>query len=324
MKKNIWILLDNRIGSRHQAEGIADCLDKTKFVITEKTLKYNRWAALPNFIRGKTLFGLVPESKNEIIPPYPDIVLSPTRRTAPIARYIKKKHPATKLVQLGHIGRTGIKDFTSIFAPEHDKNKFNAPNIHYTIGCPHFVTREKLDKAYQKWQGKFSTLPHPVTTVIIGGAIKKGRFSLKNAEQLALAVKHLKEQEGGSLLITTSRRTGTEAEEIIMSYLKAFPHYAYLWGTKDENPYLGFLACADNIIVTGDSVSMCSEATATGKTLRIFTGSDWLTPKHLRFVQSLCSKGYALDIKDENITQQQTKVTPLNTAEEIAKSIVTL
>ena len=23
MKKNIWILLDNRIGSRHQAEGIA-------------------------------------------------------------------------------------------------------------------------------------------------------------------------------------------------------------------------------------------------------------------------------------------------------------
>ena len=48
MKKNIWILLDNRIGSRHQAEGIADCLDKTRFTITEKTLEYNRWAALPN------------------------------------------------------------------------------------------------------------------------------------------------------------------------------------------------------------------------------------------------------------------------------------
>lgn len=177
----------------------------------------------------------------------------------------QKKHPETKLVQLGHIGRTGIKDFTFIFAPEHDKNKFNAPNIHYTVGCPHFVTREKLDSAYQKWHDKFSTLPHPVTAVIIGGAIKKHPFSLENAEQLAFAVKNLKKKEGGSLLITTSRRTGTAAEEKIMSTLNAFPHYAYLWGTKDENPYLGFLACADNIVVTGDSVSMCSEATATGK-----------------------------------------------------------
>lgn len=324
MKKNIWILLDNRIGSRHQAEGIADCLDKTRFTVTEKTLEYNRWAALPNFIRGTTLLGLVSESKNAISAPYPDIVLSPTRRTAPIARYIKKKHPETKLVQLGHIGRTGIKDFTFIFAPEHDKNKFNAPNIRYTVGCPHFVTREKLDSAYQKWHDKFSPLPHPVTAVIIGGAIKKHPFSLENAERLALAVKSLKEKEGGSLLITTSRRTGTAAEEKIMSTLNAFPHYAYLWGTKDENPYLGFLACADNIVVTGDSVSMCSEATAAGKELRIFTGSDWLTPKHLRFVQSLCSKGYATDIANEDYTRQQTPDSPLNTAQEIAAVIATL
>lgn len=324
MKKNIWILLDNRIGSRHQAEGIADCLDKTRFTVTEKTLEYNRWAALPNFIRGTTLLGLVSESKNAISAPYPDIVLSPTRRTAPIARYIKKKHPETKLVQLGHIGRTGIKDFTFIFAPEHDKNKFNAPNIRYTVGCPHFVTREKLDSAYQKWHDKFSTLPHPVTAVIIGGAIKKHSFSLENAERLALAVKSLKEKEGGSLLITTSRRTGTAAEEKIMSTLNAFPHYAYLWGTKDENPYLGFLACADNIVVTGDSVSMCSEATAAGKELRIFTESDWLTPKHLRFVQSLCSKGYATDIANEDYTRQQTPDSPLNTAQEIAAVIATL
>lgn len=94
-------MLDNRIGSRHQAEGIADCLDKTRFTITEKTLEYNRWAALPNFIRGTTLLGLVSESKNTISAPYPDIVLSPTRRTAPIARYIKKSIPKQSLCNSG-------------------------------------------------------------------------------------------------------------------------------------------------------------------------------------------------------------------------------
>ena len=27
----------------------------------------------------------------------------------------------------------------------------------------------------------------------------------------------------------------------------------------EENPYMGYLACSDNIIVTGDSVSMCCD-----------------------------------------------------------------
>ena len=124
-------------------------------------------------------------------------------------------------------------------------------------------------------------------------------------------------------MITTSRRTGTAAEEKIMSTLNAFPHYAYLWGTKDENPYLGFLACADNIVVTGDSVSMCSEATATGKTLRIFTGSDWLTPKHQRFVQSLYEGGFAVDI-DGYDTEQTGAMKRLDPALEIGEKIKAL
>lgn len=322
--KNIWILLDNRIGSRHQAEGIANYLDTNKIIITYKELEYTKSAGLPNFIRGKTLLGLTEKSKLEIVAPYPEIVLSSTRRTAPIARYIKKQTPSTKLIQLGHIGRTGIKEFDLIFTPEHDKNKLHAPNIHYTIGCPHFITKEKLEIAYHEWFEKFSYLPRPITAVIIGGAIKGHPFSIENAEKLGKTVAHLKETEGGSLLITTSRRTGIEAEKKIMSYLEKYPHYAYLWGSKDTNPYLGFLACADNLVVTGDSVSMCSEATATEKDLRIFTGKNWLTPKHLRFVQSLYDNGYATNIEESISSTQTSKSASLNTAKEIAEIISNL
>lgn len=319
--KNIWILLDNRIGSRHQAEGIANYLNTDKTIITYKELEYTKLAGLPNFIRGKTLLGLTEKSKLEIVAPYPEIVLSSTRRTAPIARYIKKQKPTAKLVQLGHIGRTGIKEFDLIFTPEHDKNKLHAPNIHYTIGCPHFITKEKLEQAQVEWYNKFSHLPRPITAVIIGGAIKGHPFSLENAEELGRLVSHLKETEGGSLLITTSRRTGIEAEKKIMSYLEKYPHYAYLWGSKENNPYLGFLACADNLVVTGDSVSMCSEATATEKDLRIFTGKKWLTPKHLRFVQSLYDNGYATNIEESISSKQTSKSVSLNTAKEIAEII---
>ena len=323
MKKTIWILTDNRIGSRHQAEGIANYLDKEQFEIIEKRLEYTKLAGLPNFIRGKTLLGLTNDSKQTIQSPYPDIVLSSTRRTAPIARYIKKKNKPTKLVQLIHIGKTGLKEFELVFVPEHDKHKTQSPNIRYTTGAPHFITKEKLDTAQKEWSKTFSHLPHPITALIIGGAIKKHQFSLENAKNLATSVKQLKEKEGGSLLITTSRRTGLEAETEIMKHLKNIPHYSYLWGNTGNNPYLGFLACSDNIIVTGDSVSMCCEATATQKPLRIFTGQNWLTPKHIRFVQSLYDKGYATQLSKENQIQQISSQ-PLNTAKQIADLISSL
>jgi mitochondrial fission protein ELM1 len=319
MKKNVWILLDNRIGSRHQAEGIAHYLDTNKFNVIEKEIEYNKWSALPNLLRGNTLIGTTKKTKQTINNSFPDIVLSSSRRTAPIARWIKKQSPQTKLIQLLHIGKTGIKDFSLIFVPEHDQHKFKAENIIYTIGSPHFVTDEKLATAKTEWMEQFSHLPKPITALIIGGSIKKHPFSLDNALQLAQATKQLKEKEGGSLLITTSRRTGVEAQNLIMENLKDIPHYAYLWGAEGKNPYLGFLSCADNLIVTGDSVSMCCEATATQKPLRIFTGSNWLTDKHIRFVQSLYQQKVAQDIfsQESSVTQQ----TKLNIAKEIADKI---
>ena len=92
-----------------------------------------------------------------------------------------------------------------------------------------------------------------------------------------------------------------------------------MWGAEGKNPYLGFLSCADNLIVTGDSVSMCCEATATQKPLRIFTGNNWLTDKHIRFVQSLYQQKVAQDIfsQESSVTQQ----TKLNIAKEIADKI---
>ncbi len=324
MKHTIWILLDNRIGSRHQAEGIAHYLDTAKFEIIFKEIEYTKWAALPNIIRGKTLLGISKRSKQQLSTPFPDMVLSATRRTAPVARWIKKHHPQTQLFQLLHIGRTGLKDFTTVFAPEHDNYKCKSPNIKYTTGSPHFITTEKLESAFNEWQNAFASLPHPLTAVIIGGSIKKHPFSLENAVNLAKLIKKLKTKDNGSILITTSRRTGAEAEKLIMDNLSGIPNYAYLWGAKGANPYLGFLACADNIIVTGDSVSMCCEATAAQKPLAIFTGNNWLTAKHMRFVQSLYDKGFAEELSSQPLSPKNNALPPLNVAKEIAEYLNSL
>lgn len=321
MKKTIWVLLDNRIGSRHQAEGVANYLKSYDFEVVDKEIEYTRLAALPNIIRGRTLMGVSSLSKAALVEPWPDFVLSASRRTAPVARWIKKQNPNTKLVQLLHIGRFGTKDFAAIFAPEHDKDKYSQPNMVYTVGSPHFITQEKLEEAKATWAEKFCALPHPITALIIGGAIKKHPFTLENATDLAQMVKKIKEQEGGSLLITTSRRTGAEAEKVIMSLLKDIPQFTYLWGDKNPNPYLGFLACADNLVVTGDSVSMCCEATATHKPLEVFVGTKWLTAKHLRFVDTLVQSGFASILSGKTNYKEQKGLKELNVAKDVAEII---
>ncbi len=297
MKKIIWILLDNRMGSVGQAKGIMQELSPEKFDVVEKKLEYSRWAALPNFLRRSSLLGV---ANPEILQgETPDAVLSTSRRTAPIALYLKRKNPHIKLFQLMFPGQYGINKFEKIFLPKHDANKKELPNFYWTVGSPHRVTHAVLESAAQEWCDKFANLPKPLTALIIGGAIKGKPFTQENAKLLADDVKALKQRIGGSLLITDSRRTGAEAEKVIVEILKDIPSYRFLWGSKDDNPLMGYYACADNLVVTGDSVSMCCEACGTGKPVYVFEGKNWLTSKHLRFTKSLFDEGYATRLDDK-------------------------
>ena len=301
MKKIIWFLMDNRMGSVGQAKGIIQALDKERYEIVEKNIDYNRLANLPNFLLGRSLLGVTAATRKELQAPWPDLVVSISRRTVSVARFIKKASGGkTKLIQLMHPGKSGLQDFSLAVVPEHDRGKAFAANIFYITGCPHRVTQEALDEAAGKWSAVFASLPRPLTAVIVGGAIKNKPFTAENALLLGKCIRKIKKQIGGSILITTSRRTGVEAENIIKKEIAGIPAYTYWWGEKKDNPIMGFWALADNIIATGDSVSMPCECCGSGKPVLLFTGKNWLTPKHERFVQSLIDGGYATHIDAPN------------------------
>lgn len=325
MKKTIWALIDSRTGSNNAIRGVLQNLPQNKFEIVEKPIAYTWWAKLPNWLKGASLIGLTEESKNTLHAPFPDLVIAATRRTSSVARWIKKQSKAqTKIVQLLHPGSgSHLKDFDLIFVPEHDKSKESTPNMIYTIGSPTRTNLKTMKEAKAKWEKVFEHLPRPWTMVIVGGAVKGKPLSMGNAEGFANEVLKLKNEIGGSILITDSRRTGEQAREKIMSILKDIPAYTYLWGEEKENPYMGYLACADNIIVSGDSVSMTCEACGTGKPVYIYTGFEWLTPKQMRFVQSLYDNGYAIScISPKKLDFQGGK--KLNVAEDVAKKILEL
>lgn len=316
--------MDNRTGSVGQAKGIKQALNCERFEIVDKKIEYNKLSGLPNSLLGRSLLGITSASKKELKAPFPDLVVSISRRTVPIARYLRKaSHGKTKIMQLTHPGTSGLTEFDLIVLPEHDRHKKTTPNIFYVTGCPHRVTPQALAEVKDKWAEVFAGLPRPWTAVIIGGAIKNKPFTLENARMLGEAIKNLKAQIGGSILITTSRRTGAAAETEIKKAIAGIPAYTYWWGEQKENPIMGFWALADNIVATGDSVSMPCECCGSGKPVLLFTGQNWLTKKHERFVQSLIAGGYAVHIDSPNAVDFKPQK-GLNPSAEIAGRIIKL
>ena len=125
-------------------------------------------------------------------------------------------------------------------------------------------------QAHERWQGTFEHLPRPYFAVVVGG--DSGPFTLGPiaAERLGREASQLAQSQGGSLLVTTSSRTSVSAQDALRGAISA-PHFFYPWRPDDkDNPYRGILACADRLIVTGDSIAMLSEACATGKPVKMF------------------------------------------------------
>lgn len=306
----IWALLDDRAGNRSQCLGVADGLGLPYVV---KEVRYSVLARLPNGILGKSFAGLSMESRLGFRPPWPDVVIAAGRRTLPIARAVKARSIKTsamnsgggqaRLVQIMYPGSSGIDDFDLIAVPSHDRPR-EAANILTVLGAPHGITPEKLSQADAEWRDSVSGLDAPRIAVLVGGSTRRRAFTPDMARELGRLVNGMAEAAGGSLMISTSRRTGKSAEAALVSEITV-PHQIFCWGQAGgleggqerglggTNPYRGYLALADGVVVTGDSVSMCSEVCATQAPVYIYAPSALITPKHARLHQSLYAGGYA-------------------------------
>ncbi len=284
----IWVLTDDRMGNISQVLGVAEALNEA---YERKEIRYDAFVRLPNFLRGRTLLGVAAQSRTQLTAPWPDLVIAAGRRLYPVARFIKKSSGnKTKIVQLMNPGAAGFSEADLIVLPMHDGYRGRAQNVMQTLGAPHRVTRDRLAQELEKWRSVFEKYASPRVSVIVGGATKQAPFTVDMAERLASDVLFL---NPASILVTTSRRTPKEVVEVLKKRFPKEQTYFYEFGNEGENPYFGLLAWGTKIVVTGDSMSMCSEACASGVPVFIFAPPGTMGKKHMRFHQELVSSGYA-------------------------------
>lgn len=262
----VWVLVGHKAGDNAQLMALANALG---WPFEVKRLAYRPTELATNLLLRVTLAGTAPSRSAPLRPPWPDLVLTAGRRNEPVARWIKSASGGG--ARLVHVGRpwAPVERFDLIvttpqyFVPER-------PNV-LTIAMPlHGITPAALEAAALEWGPRLAHLPHPRIAVLVGGSSPPYRFGAEGAAELGRLVEAKAAQIGGSLLVTTSARTPPEAVAALQAELHV-PCQFHRWRAgSTENPYRGFLALADEIVVTGDSISMLAEAATTGKPVSIF------------------------------------------------------
>ena len=277
----IWVLADPRAGTAAQALGIAERLGEP---FRRVDLAWGALARLP--LPLPSLAGLTPEARSAFAPPWPALVISAGRRSAPVALWLKQK--GARLVHCMRPG-FGAARFDLLVIGGHDAPK-PAPNILPILGAAHRISPERLAAARVEFAA-LEALPSPRVALLMGGPPRAEGMDAAVAGAITAKVAGF----AGSVLATASRRTGSPAEEAMAAALAGHPHRLFRWGDAPPNPYAGFLAWADQVVVTGDSVSMLSEALATAGPVFI-ADPGGLGPRHKRLAESLIAAGQAGDL----------------------------
>ncbi len=263
----VWLVTGYRAGERNQVVALGEALG---WSFELKELSYRSSEFRTSLFRGSDLRGVRLKKSSPLEPPWPDLVISAGMRNEPVCRWIRAQQGGgTRIV---HIGRPWARpDHFDLVVTTPQYRLAEHPNVLQNVLTLHRVTPDRLEREAARWQSKFAHLPGPRTAVILGGDSGPYTLGPKNAHAIARQAEAHARQRGGSLLISTSARTRSSVIDIFEREIK-LPHVLYRWQPGDaENPYFGMLALCDNLIVTADSISMLSEACATGKPV-------WMAP----------------------------------------------
>ncbi len=265
-RPRVWVLAGPRAGDRSQLLGLADALGWPYEI---KNLEYNRWHMLPNWLLGASASTLDRSRSSVLAAPWPDLIIDGGKRSVPIARWLRTQ--SGDRARWVHVGRPWARiALFDLLAAAPQYRLPPRPNLLQLAAPLHRVTPDRLAEAAATWRDRLRHLPRPWHALLVGGHSPPYRIDAAAACRLAEAANAAVRESGGSLLVTTSARTGPEAAESLLRALTV-PCYLHRWQAGDkDNPYMAFLALADSFIVSGDSASMLAEACATGKPVAMF------------------------------------------------------
>jgi len=327
-ESNIAVLNDGKPGHLRQAELIAQklkqVLSERDIAATIQTVKISfksKWQrrifSLVCFLMNKIIGQghldvlrqfLSDESYQQVLSVKAEYVISCGSTCAGI-NILLSKDMGAKNISILKPSIFSPRDYNLVILPKHDIPNNYKPrkteNVLITQVACNLIDELYLENETEKLLKRFPHLKNSSRlkiAVFIGGESKNIYLPDNQIKILVNQLKEVAKEINADILLTTSRRTPESIEQILLKEFKRSDFCPFLIIANKENvpeAVGGMLGLANIVIVSGDSVSMVSEAVSSGKSMIIFPPKRRKSlfarkSKHIDFIKKLDSGGCAL------------------------------
>ncbi|MFK7850340.1 MAG: ELM1/GtrOC1 family putative glycosyltransferase [Akkermansiaceae bacterium] len=296
----VWLLDEGTPGHTIQTEGIGKLLSSRESVASTTIrcrLRLRGWKrGLTRWKVGRAQAGRALQFARQLYPGLVipdvrevDLIVSSCGKSAYLNRLLSREFGARSIF-IGELKPFPEDWFDLIITPVEARgpNELQIPVIE-TGRTPESCK----DAAKIFWKG---SVPERCWTVLIGGTSRTHPFVEQDWIGLAGGLNTLSEKFGIRWLVSTSRRTGRKAENILKSRLSHEALEEAIWWGDDPKKVVGaFLGAGERIFVTQDSLTMMSEALAVGKRAELLRPASWDMPEESfngRYVSRLVSEDF--------------------------------
>ncbi|PIU41772.1 MAG: hypothetical protein COS99_03680 [Candidatus Omnitrophica bacterium CG07_land_8_20_14_0_80_42_15] len=327
--RKILILNDGRAGHLNQSIAVAEIIQKyrkdngfqsddTQYKVVDVNFKNSASRCLFNagsafsapYCQGcaKCLkFCLTKKSYENIIAEYADIVISCGSSLEKVNLFLAKELRAKNIIIMKP-SLSGLGKFKLVIAPRHDRLK-EGKNVIITEGAPNRMNEKKLKSDGIVLAGKIN-LPGKIRIgVLIGGDSPEYKLPIDVVNKVIDQLISLAGEIDADLLVTTSRRTPEDVDQMLKAGLGSYPRCRLLVIANEKNmdeAVGGILGLCHVVLVTCESISMISEAKAAFNYTLVLELEKRrkARAKHEIFLENLVLGGYIEMVRAENIARK--------------------
>lgn len=269
----IWLISDGNPGHFNQSLAVAEALQRTGYGAIE-------WLEARQRIRGfvRPFIAWLIEHSRSALPiwterllyrfpgawptRHPGLILSSGGKTAFLNILLARRMKCAN-VFIGPPPGITPQQFQVVLHAEQEVHGENC------IAMEYLPTRLDPAKAYlagQAFLNERGWVNRPLCAMLLGGDSRSHRYTREDWLALAQGMNDLAKRYDFTWLVTSSRRTGQEAEDILRAHLNPdCIAEATWWGVNPRPVVIPYLGAARQIFCTQDSLSMLSEAISAGR-----------------------------------------------------------
>lgn len=259
----IWVFLTQAPGDNDQCLALLEAIDQPAEI---KRLDWPVPDAAEDRAIARALLAETPEAQQwraslGLCAPWPALVICCGRRADRVAFWIKQQSGGyTRIVSIGR-ARMPVAAYDLLVAPP----QYSLPERANVLRLPLPLTRRRSPATSDiTVRAPTIPVPKPWFTILLGGEVKQFAASKQVLTEAAQRAQLAAHRHGGSVVISTSRRTSPGLLAAAEAVLER--PYIYRWSAdgKTGNPYETLLRDSAALFVTADSASMILDCCASG------------------------------------------------------------